>query len=111
MEAQAPTPFLQMIASDHPVPPGTYKEIFRFVSLMVENTPPEDDVPASFEESRITVGFTPAEAAENQAYYNEETWPNVQGGTPVAVWDSGLSQGCTMTLFIMPDGTFEWTEP
>jgi len=93
------------------IPSSVYREVFRYVGLMTEGVPDEDDVPSSFEESLITIGFTPQVEKELREHYIPPTWPNVEGGRPVAYWRSGLSTGCVQVLFMMPDGTFEWTEP
>lgn len=96
-----------------PLPASVWQEVGRTVTAMFngEIYPTMEDVADCFEASVIVIGHTKEEEADARAYYSAETWPNVQGGRPVAHWRSGISTGCDQELFLMPDGSFEWTEP
>lgn len=110
-------PFLKitLTKAGYALPGTVLAEVFNELSKFTLGYYPDvecNQIAAGFECSRVSVGFTPEEAeGMKQYYYGNEWWKNVQGGEPVATWDSGISTGCTSTLFIMPDGSFEWTTP
>lgn len=132
------TPFLQIHINPggEDLPPSVFREILTYLAMMApdeaymvgtatKNPDGTTTFPGSptnmewvasgFEESTITIGHTPEEEKELVEYYEGDHsfdgWKNVWGGRPVAHWRSGLSSGCDQELFLMPDGTFQWTEP
>lgn len=103
---------LKVVVNEHgkALPADVLEEVWNAMALMNTGGATVGEIADCFEESTITIGHSPEETTELTAYYNDEVWPEVQGGTPVATWDSGLI-GCTMELFAMPDGSYVWSTP
>ncbi len=124
-------PFLkiQVDRDGQEVPVPVFAHILNYLQYMAtEDHAYFHQVAEGFEESTITVGLTVQEEAEAIEYHcdPEGPWEVPEGYRPVAQWNSGLSIGCSQTLYVHPalfpthpdhatyvadEGTYYWTEP